>query len=164
MASVQQWNVFLVHHTHPSARNEKPGLHTPLSGMRSRACVWPGHDLTETSSRVAAKSVSLLSVCNFHYQQLLPKLNLCVCVCVYRCWKHEPSCRGQSEYKSQYSQKWSGQVSYKNVQRLCFWRWGFKLKANKNTTEHITICFSFFEGFVTLNLDPVPLNTYWTSL
>ena len=41
--------------------------------------------MTETPSRVAAKSVSLLSVCNFHYQQLLPKLNLCVCVCVCVC-------------------------------------------------------------------------------
>ena len=90
----------------------------------------------------------------------LAKVNsvcVCVCVCVCRCWKHEPSCRGQSEDKSQYSQKWSGQVSYKNVQRLCFWRWGFKLKANKNTTEHITICFSFFEGFVILNLELIEL-------
>ena len=41
--------------------------------------------MTETSSRAAAECVSLLSVCSFHYQQLLPKLTVCVhvqvCVC-----------------------------------------------------------------------------------
>ena len=136
---------------HPSVRNEKPGLRL--------ARTWLDRNFFKGSCQICFSPFGL----QLPLPTTLAKVKF-VCVCVYRCWKHEPSCRGQSEYKSQYSQKWSGQVSYKNVQRLCFWRWGFKLKANKNTTEHITICFSFFEGFVTLNLDPVPLNTYWTSL
>jgi len=52
--------------------------------------VWLAPDRTHASSRITARFVALPSVCNFHYQQLLPKLTdsvcartcMCVCVCV----------------------------------------------------------------------------------
>lgn len=47
--------------------------------------MWPAPDQTHASSSITARFVSLPSVCNFHYQQLLPKLTDSVCVCVHAC-------------------------------------------------------------------------------
>lgn len=124
-----------------------------LSGVESRRAACGQHLTRPTLLQASRPDLflflrSAISITSSSCQSwLTPCVCVCACVrmrarvCVYRCRKHEPCCRGQSEDNSQYSQKQSGQVSLKNVQRLCFWQWGLKLKANKNTTEHITICF-----------------------